>query len=204
MQKFALQTALVAVAIALLGATHASATVLCESEKGEPCTALVKAGAKFHAELETGTAEILSSSFQTIKCKKMVIEGKTTSSGGKGESVKGEITAWTFAECFSSVLGACTVTAVGLPYAATFTATAKGNGTMEVPNGSKATNCNGTICNYVNPVVTRTIEGGHPGHFVEKTTWQKAVGSNAGCSATLVEENRTKIDTPTWLWVWPF
>jgi len=92
--------------MAFVGASTASATVLCTVEgtgsptgttcpegKAEP------GGTEIKSSLVAGTKAVLATSFKTIECKKSSVAGKTSNEGSATETVTGSITTLTFEEC---------------------------------------------------------------------------------------------------------
>jgi len=95
--------------MALVGASTASATVLCKtipagSPTGTTCPAgwALQAGDKIHATLTTGTDGTLTTN-ETFKpnitCKKTTIEVEITAEGSATATARGNVTALTIEEC---------------------------------------------------------------------------------------------------------
>src|SRR6478752_1498045 len=111
--KYAKTLGLAAVAAAalmvFLGASTASATVLCATEpvegspatKGTVCPAnfAYPAGTEFHAVLDPGTVSKTTSETFNSECKKSTIKGKTENEGSATETVGITVEALTFEEC---------------------------------------------------------------------------------------------------------
>ena len=95
--------------MAFVGASTASATVLCKVEGTGPPTGTTcpansayPAGTEVHAVLDPGTGPAkLVTSFKTIECKASTVKGSTSNEGSATETVKGTIEAknLTFSEC---------------------------------------------------------------------------------------------------------
>lgn len=195
--------AIAAIAVlAFMGASSASATVLCEANE-DPCEEPLASGTVLKGETEeAGTYEggelkgKCSSSFAA----------KTTSSGGKESPVTAEITSLTFSSC----TGSCSVVkAANLPYAASMNATGEGNGKMTVEKGSGGgepavdlTCGKESPCRYGAPTETWKLEGGHPAHLLREVK-RKKISGPANCAIELIERYRYRLTFPSWLW-WPF
>ena len=113
--KYAKMLGLAAVAAAALmafvGASSASATVLCKTnpvaeKTGTVCPSSWAYGANttIHAVLKAGTKAKLVTSFKTIECSKSTVHGDTTNEGSATETVDGPITILTFEECNCEVV----------------------------------------------------------------------------------------------------
>jgi type 1 fimbria pilin len=88
--------------MAFVGASSASATVLCKAEPTSagticPSGSAYGAGTRNH-EVNVGVVK-LDTGFKTIECKKSTIEGEIESEGSATETPKGPVRALTFEEC---------------------------------------------------------------------------------------------------------
>jgi hypothetical protein len=121
-----------AVAMALIGAGSASATVLCKENKS-PCGSAYPVPTSISASLKAGTTAKLVSSLGTVECSVSTSSGETTTAG---TPLLGTIKTLTFSSC---VLGktACTVTSEDLPFKASISASGGGNGSMTVSDSGK-------------------------------------------------------------------
>lgn len=155
--------------MAFIGAGTASATELC-STNTSPCTGTkYLSGTSVSAQLKSGTSAVLTSSITTVTCKKSTVTGKTTSSGGKGVAVSGEITGLTFTECTTTNGTACTVNSVNKNYSASIVATGGGNGTLTVKKGTGAGNPGASVqcgflinCTFTAAEPALSVTGGNP------------------------------------------
>lgn len=131
-----------AVMAALLCASPASATVLCETT-GPHCTGgTYGKGATVQASLKTGTKWSLNAGFETFQCEEATIEGEVTSAGGQtGAVVSGSVAVLTFGECNGFV---------GVVKKGTFTIehTAGSNGTLVLEGFEIWAGASGTLCGY--------------------------------------------------------
>jgi hypothetical protein len=102
--------------MAFVGASTASATVLCKTPgtgtpTGTTCPAnqAYPAGTEIHAVSEGNLVLTTGSEFTEITCKKGTVKGKTSNEGSATETVSGAAETITWEEC-STPNGACTVT----------------------------------------------------------------------------------------------
>jgi len=145
--------------MAFVGASSASATVLCKTALGAggtcPSGWAMKAGDELHAVLESGTSAVLTEeapehTVKVIVCTSSTVQGKVTEEGTSTTTAKGEITTLDFTGCTSPKLGgtACTVTTLkGGTLEAHVTGTGP-NGTLTSNGAEVTTSCNsifGTI-----------------------------------------------------------
>lgn len=155
------------IAVALVGVSSASATVLCK-EKAEVCPAAARypAGTQIKARLREGTEAVLESSLGTIRCKGSTAAGETTSEFGT--PLMGTQNAMTFSECVFGKGTACTVTIEHLPWLVEGTEIEPGNGFVTVSSGGTGTPQAHVVCgSFVNctwgaPKMTLDGEGGSP------------------------------------------
>jgi hypothetical protein len=120
--------------MAFVGASSASATVLCTTKVGNgPCPAawILPAGSELHAASET-EKPTLTSTFKTITCNESTVGGKTSNAGSASETVKGPVETLTFT-------GSCTCTVAVLKTGTLeIHASGGGNGTL-TSNGAEVT-----------------------------------------------------------------
>ncbi|HET7509943.1 MAG TPA: hypothetical protein VFJ65_06810 [Solirubrobacterales bacterium] len=98
-------TSFIAVAIACLitalGAAEASATVLCKTADGKTC----KSGWGYesrpiHAVLDPGTGNAkITTTFKNVECGKSTIEATILGEGGATETIRAEVSVFSFEEC---------------------------------------------------------------------------------------------------------
>jgi RHS repeat-associated protein len=155
-----------AVALACIGTSSASATTLC-SLNGSPCPGVeYPSGTQVEGALVGGTKAKFVTSLGTVECTTSTVTGKTTSAGGEGSAVTGEISGLTFTGC---VLGgtSCTVEAVNLAYNTSITVTEKGNGTLAVTDAvgvGVLAKCGSIVnCTVTTAEAKLAITGGNPG-----------------------------------------
>lgn len=111
--------------IALLGASSASATVLCKTATN-PCTETYAKGTTIEASFTSGKNSILHNNVTTIECE-AAIKGEVTNAGGEATTVSGIVTAFTFSSC--SAPHTITVLKNG---AFSISYTSGGNGTLKL------------------------------------------------------------------------
>jgi hypothetical protein len=157
-------------AMALVGASSASATVLC---KVAPTENKCPAGSTYGAgTVIKGTTEVatLTSPAGNVTCHSET-EAKTANAGGAAETVKGEITALSFNNCVLDPLKTeCTVETNNLPYNAEVHWTSgTNNGTLTVEkhagggNPGATVTCAGVIeCTFSNTLFNLPVTGGNP------------------------------------------
>jgi hypothetical protein len=187
-------------AMALVGAGTASATKLC-SENKSPCPAgsTIKSGSAIKAQLVSGTKSVFTTSFLTVECSESTIEGKTTSEGGAGVAVKGEISSVVWKSCKTSGGGACTASALGLPWLSEVTGSG-GSGTMTVSSAAGKFTC-GFTCEYESKSVSTSATGGNPALIkANKASFNKKGGSFL-CPATATWTSEYEVTTPKPLFV---
>jgi hypothetical protein len=121
-------------ALASLGvAGEARATELCETSITPCSSGKYSSGTIVHAQLQANTVATLTTSIVSVTCPESTVVGKTTSSGGAGSAVTGEINQLVFSgHCHTSSGTTCEVESVNLPY----TISLSGGGT---PSRAKST-----------------------------------------------------------------
>jgi len=154
--------------MAMTGAGTASATELC-STNTSPCTGVMyPPGTAVSVQLKPGTVATWTNPIANVTCQKSTIGGKTTSTGAKGVAVTGAIESLAFSECKTASGVACTMRTANLPYAASFTATGGGNGTLTVTGGGTgdpgvAVECGFVInCTVTTADASLEVTGGNP------------------------------------------
>lgn len=149
-------------ALAVFGASSASATALC-SAKESPCPyeSEYASGTKIEAPLVSETKATFLSSTGNVVCTSSTISGETTSGGAKGKVVEAKVSGLTFTGC---KLGetSCTVTVLHLPYTASFSAPE--TFTMEHSEGVGGTvKCGFLVnCTFTTKKAELKVTGGSP------------------------------------------
>jgi hypothetical protein len=142
--------------MAFVGASTASATVLCKvqgegsgASTGTTCPAnqAYGAGTKIKASLVSGTKAKLKTEFKTIECEESSVEGETSSEGGAGESITGPEGKLSFGKCN------CEVKVFKAGTLSTSWISGTHNGTLTSTGSETTTTCNtifGSVhCIYV-------------------------------------------------------
>lgn len=185
--------------MAFVGASTASATVLCKEGKTSGCAAAGKAyasGTAVEATLTSGTsAELLAGGFLEDTCTGSTIKGTTSNAGSSTETVRGSASSLTWSGC-------------------TFTTTTKTLGTLEIhwisgtDNGTLT--ASGFEVNVNQPFGTctyksgtgndlGTLKGGNPASIVISTT---VTGGGAfGCPSTATWNAAYTVTAPKPLFV---
>lgn len=157
-------TAVAAMALlALVGATSASATVLCKatpSAKGV-CPAGEKYAANTTISATSGTAT-LETNTENVTCTSSSTAVKNTAESGV--PLPGEVTSLSFSGCKSSGGAGCSVESVGAPWSGNVAWTSGGNGTLTVNNGGARVSCGfGFLqCRFSASTLSLGITGGNP------------------------------------------
>jgi len=194
--------------MALVGVGSASAAELC-STSTTPCSGTkYLSGTTFHAELESGTLATLTNSISNVTCEKSTVAGKTTSNGGSGTTITGEITGLTFtSNCKTASGTACTVTVINLPYPATISGggTAEGSKstlTVSDPSGAGATVVCGFLinCTFTTTDATLTVTN-QPGGTPTVSASVNLSRSGGFCPSTSTWDAAYIIDSPDPLFV---
>lgn len=197
MKMFGLCLLGVLATMALVGVGTASATKLCPENKS-PCPSPIKSGTALKGQLVAGTEAVFTTSILTVKCTESTIEGKTTSEGGAGVAVKGEITSVVWKNCKSGSTN-CTTTALGLPWLSEVTGSG-GNGTMTVANAAGKFTC-GFTCEYEASSAATSVTGGNPAKVNANKVSFKKKGGSFLCPATATWSSEYEITTPNPLFV---
>jgi|GEM_PF-2107297 len=169
-------SALGAIAIALLAASAAPATVLCK-EPEESCKRVNTYPA--HVLHSQATNTVITTSLGKITCTASHLEGETTKE--EAEPLPGEVTGLSFEGCKLGE-GACTLASIHLPYAASIKWTKEDDGTVIVSNGGHGlpavkTECAGGInCTYTAEKTELSGKGGNPGEIVANQELKREAG----------------------------
>lgn len=135
-------------ALAFVSVGSATATSLC-STNTLPCANVVGTGATANGELSGGTESVFTTGFAIVKCKTSTTKEKTTSSGGgEGVPVTGEITAISWSNCSCNLGGTVTTGSENLPWATELNYTSEMNGTTTILGSQWWFTCAGTKCVY--------------------------------------------------------
>lgn len=174
---------MVAVLIALfaVGASSASATVLCEVSEN-PCGGEgYGQGTTIEASLSTGTTAVLVAGFGTVECSGSEIKGKVEKAGGEsGEVVSGSITTLSFSSCN------CTVTTL-TNGSLEISYTSSGNGTLVGKSSVITATCSGVSCKFGTAstgTTLGTVNGGSSATLKAeaKLPWASGDSSNFVCT----------------------
>jgi hypothetical protein len=188
------------VLMALVGAGTASATRLC-SENKSPCPAgsIYKKGTSIKANLVPGTKSVMTSGFVTIECSSSTMNGKTTSDGGAGVAVKGEITSVTWKNCQTSGGSSCTASALGTPWPVEVSGSG-GNGTMTVSGAAGKFTCSVT-CEYEAKSASVSATGGNPAKIKASNVSFSRIGGSFFCSSSASWTSEYEVTSPKPLFV---
>ncbi len=185
--------------MAFVGASTASATVLC-STNTNPCTGTkYPAGTTVSASLATGTKAVLSTEFQKIECSKSAVGGKTSNAGSGTETVSGAVETLTFEECN------CEVSVLKKGTLEVHSVATNGNGTI-TSNGAEVTVECSTIfgkvhCIYVTENTNLgTVTGGSPAKVTASASIPRLT-TNALCAAEANWKAEYSVSAPNPLWV---
>jgi len=88
---------------AFVGASSASAAVLCKT-KTDPCKSLVKNGETLSSQLVAKKKARINITFHVVECNKSTIVSKVTKEGGKGAVPEANIETLSFTECNCELL----------------------------------------------------------------------------------------------------
>jgi hypothetical protein len=188
--------------MAFVGASTASATVLCKSAGGTTCPAGEAYGANttIHA-VNTGTVK-LDTSFKTIECTGSTVQGETENEGSATETVKGKTGGTlTFTGCN------CTVTVLNAGTLEIHWIEGGSNGTVTSSGSETTTSCKtifGTVhCIYVtNGTHVGTLTGGNPATLSASATIPvDAEHSNGLCPQESKWTANYEVTSPTPLFV---
>jgi len=180
-------------AMALMGAGTASATVLCPENKS-PCSAPYKKGTSIKAQLVKGTKSVMTSGFVTIECTESTMSGKTTSAGGAGQPVLGEITSVTWKNCKTTSGSSCTASALKTPWLAEVTGSG-GNGTMTISGAAGKFTC-AVTCEYEAKTASVSALGGSPARIKATNVSFSRIGGSFLCSSSASWNSEYEISSP--------
>jgi len=176
-----LGSAAVLISLLVLGASSASATVLCEVNEN-PCGGEgYDEGTAIEASLSTGSEAVLTAGFGTVKCTGSEIKSKVEKPGGEaGQVVSGNITTLSFSGCN------CTVTTLKTG-SLEVSYTSKGNGTATGKSSEVTATCSGVGCKFgtaATGTTLGTVTGGSPATLKAeaKLPWVSGDSSNFVCT----------------------
>jgi hypothetical protein len=182
LKRSVLVAALTLVVLVTGGGGAASATQLC---KTTDCSEVYEAGQALEASLVEATTSTFETVGGTIVCAESAAKGETTAKSG--EPLPAKISSLTFGGCGLGEAN-CTVTAVNLPYNASFKETGEGNGTMTISSGGSGNPgvqaaCElGITCTATAEQLQFAVTGGNPAiASIEKATLQL---NGVGCPPT--------------------
>lgn len=188
----------------------ASATELC-STNTNPCSGTkYSSGTAFEAVLTEGTKATLATSSFTVVCAETTMKGKTSSSGGAEEAVKGTLTSLVFAKCETTEAASCTVEAANLPYDFEIGSGDSGNGVLFLSDAtgvSTVVKCGFIACTYTaeEPDMRFELSGGNPASAkVEKAPFLKTAGALCPEKSTFTDSSKVAQPAPAFavnLWM---
>jgi hypothetical protein len=201
--------------MAFVGASTASATVLCAAEptngnpatKGTVCPTNLAylAGTEIHAVNEGNLVLTTGSEFTEITCKKGTVLGDTENEGSATETVKGKITKLTWEEC-STPNGACTVTTVKPGTLEVHWIPDTFNGTLTA-NGQEITSSCASIFGTIHCIYVAaeedlgTVTGGNPATADFESTPINIVSTSGLCPSGPKWDAKYEITSPKPLYV---
>lgn len=164
-----------------LGATNASATVLCAANESACAPGnQYGSGTKLQAELEAGTQAVFTAGFATVQCSTSVLAGNTENSGGSSVTVTVQVLTLKLASCN------CTVTALANGKIE-FHYSDNGDGVLTGKGQEVTITCSGVSCKFGTSstgTTLGTISGGSPGilHLNASLVWLPGDGSSFVCT----------------------
>jgi hypothetical protein len=178
--------------MAFVGASSASATVLCKvSTSPCPTGSMYEPGTVIEG---VSTNATLTSDLATVVCTNSETVAKTETTGSSTTTVTGTITALTFTGCTANNgTVKCTVTVQGLPYHAEVHWGSGVNGTLTVKAHAGGVSpgatvvCAGLIsCTFENTLFTLPVNGGNPATIVANAVplERTAFGGTPLCGTT--------------------
>jgi hypothetical protein len=185
-------------AMALMGVGTASATRLCPENKS-PCAAPYKKGTSIKAQLVKGTKSVVSSGFVTVECTESTMSGKTTSDGGAGVPVLGEITSVTWKNCQTTSGSSCTASALGTPWPVQVNGSG-GSGTMTVSGAAGKFSC-AVTCEYEAKTASVAANGGNPARIKASSVGFSRIGGSFLCSSSATWSAEYEVTSPKPLFV---
>jgi hypothetical protein len=154
---------LAALALLLIpGAASAPASAVLCSTNTFPCTGTkYGTGTKISTQLKWGTVAMFTTPSTNVTCAKATLGGSTNTSEGHGE-----ITTFGFSSCVTDLGTPCTLSALGLPYTATFNP-----GSLTISwksmNPAIGVDCGSLIkCTFSFSSLTLGVTGGNPATIV--------------------------------------
>jgi hypothetical protein len=196
--------------MAFVGASSASATVLCKTvPAANVCGAgwTYGAGTEIHAVNEGNLVLTTGSEFTEITCKKGTVLGKTSNAGSATETVNGSIEAknLTWEEC-STPNGKCTVATVKGGTLEVHSTATSGNGTL-TSNGAEITSSCASIfgtihCLYVTENEDLgTVTGGNPATMDIESTPINQLATSGLCPSAPKWDAKYEVTSPKPLYV---
>jgi hypothetical protein len=156
--------------MAFVGASSASATVLCKEGKGEVCPEgqTYPAGTKIEAKLVAGTKAKLVTAFKTIECEESAVSGET--SAEEAEPLTGPEGTLSFSKCNCETVNVLKAGTLSTTWIA-----GTNNGTLSSTGSETTVQCAslfGTVhCIYVTEKTdVGTLAGGNPAKLTAKAT----------------------------------
>jgi len=201
--------------MAFVGASTASATVLCSVQptegspatKGTVCPAnfAYLAGTEIHATAEEHIVLTTGSEFTEITCKHGTLLGDTENEGSATETVKIKVTKTTWEEC-STPNGSCTVTTLKPGVLEVHWIADTYNGTLTANGKEITTSCNSIFGNIhcifkFESEDLGTITGGNPATIDKESTPINTVPTSSLCPAGPTVDGKFEITTPKPLYV---
>jgi hypothetical protein len=207
-----LATVAAAALMAFVGASSASATVLCTTNPvavptGTTCPAnqAEPAGTEIHAVSEGNLVLTTGSEFTEITCKKGTVKGKTSNEGSATETVKGAAETITWEEC-STPNGACTVTTVKPGTLEVHWIEGTHNGTLTSTGAEITSNC-ASIFGNIHCIYKAenedlgTITGGNPATADFESTPVNIIATSGLCPSGPKWDAKYEITTPKPLYI---
>ena len=161
LKMLAFAVAASAALIAFVGASTASAGILCKNFT-EPCNSILKNGEALSSQVGAKKKARINTTYAVAECNKSTLAGKVTKEGGKGIAPEVTVETLSFGECSNCEV---TVLKAGTYYVSTFPET--GNGTAIGTGQEFVTKCNWAFgkmkCTWVTKATPLgEIEGGSP------------------------------------------
>jgi hypothetical protein len=195
-KMFGLAAIAAVAAMAFIGASSASATVLC-TQNIEPCEGGHETE-EMYGETDTIKGKALNprltSDLSNVKCANSETTAEVETTGGAEESVTGTVTALNFNECKTEQLVPvnCTVTVNNIPYHTELHAEGGGNGMLTVTgvtedpaeNPGATVVCAGVInCTFSKPLFELPVTGGNPASITASKVSLSRTGGTCGNEA---------------------
>jgi hypothetical protein len=186
--------------MAVGGAGTASAAELCTENKA-PCPTEKKHGAGTTIEASVVGTATLTTNTTNVHCSVSDVHGTTTTAGGSGKAVLGEIESLSFEQCETSGGTECEVTTQGFPASASLVATGGGNGTMTVTGEPGAhVQCGFFInCTFTTKSIALDVTGGNPAHVTASE--EELLRSGGFCPTVSKWDATYKVNAPKPLFV---